>query len=95
MQLAHLPIYVSIPYSHNISFKIAMLPLPLNGLNSTRWQTSFGIPKNEKIGLVKFDINSKTPLTLSNSTQIKIATRFGKIVKHKSMLEYAPAVKEL
>ena len=75
--------------------KIAKLPLPLNGLISINSANSGGICKIEKIGVSIIVNTAVSPLAFISSTATKIATKYGKIDTTKSMLWFAPLIKQL
>ena len=72
---------------------IAIEPDPVNGRKIKNSVSSEGIPKKLNIGLNSWVKYAEIPLIDSNSTTAKIATRYGKVLMHKSTADLAPLTK--
>jgi len=78
-----------------MSFKIAKLPEPVNGLSKTSSETSVGMPKKLKMGESKLIKTFASPLALNSATAHSIATMYGRISMHSEKAPLAPSIKLL
>ena len=69
-------------------------PEPVNGLKIKNSVSSLGIPKKLNTGEAAFESKEESPLMDNNSTTAKIATRYGKVLIHKSTALRAPVTKQ-
>lgn len=72
---------------------MAIEPEPVKGLSTKNSVSSDGMPRKLKTGAVNFVRKLEMPLIAKSSTTEKIATKYAKVLMHRSTAFLAPLTK--